>query len=201
MDIKTLQKFCHTWNPKLKTPFNNRGFAYGTDGFILLRTQDCTADRELNAPDFPEDSVDKSFEGPFESSLLLSNFSTVEETETCRECKGTGKITECPECEGSGEIELDSGYNFYSVECQSCEGTGHIPESEGAEDCDSCEGTGKVSVRTLVKIGSASFDNRLLNKLIENLPEDTTIAPPESNLKPALLTWSGGTGLLMPVRV
>lgn len=201
MDLKTLQKFCHTWDRKLNSPFNNGGYTYATDGFILLRTPTCIAERNLEGSDFPEDSITQQFAGPFNQSFKLSDFFTEEKKEACSTCNETGKLTECPECEGSGEIELDSGYNFYSVECQSCEGTGYIEDDEEGEDCDSCEGTGKVSVRTLIKIGSASFDNRLLNKLIDNLPEDTTIAPPKSDLKPALLSWSGGTGLIMPVRV
>lgn len=201
MDLKTLQKFCHTWSSKFETPFNNRGSTYATDGYVLLKVPGCIADRELSKDLFQEGVIDDQFAGPFEDSRPLSEFLTEVKKEICTACNGTGKITECPECEGSGEIELDSGYNLYSVECQTCYGTGYIEDDEGAEICDNCDGTGETSKRTLVQIGSQSFDNRLLNKLIENLPEGTTIAPSCNHNKGALVSWSEGQGLIMPVRV
>lgn len=95
---------------------------------------------------------------------------------------------------------MDTGYNYYTMECESCNGRGTLSDGEPGEECEYCEGTGQISARKLVVIGQGNFDNRLINKLIGNLPKDATVSPSYNPLKPAVLKWEGGEGLIMPVR-
>lgn len=201
MNLETLQKFCSQshWKADYNSPFSYEGKTYATDGFLLIRL-----DEEVEGVrpffKFPYDTIQNCFTQPLREFSPLGQFESEEVREECRHCEGTGKITTCPECDGSGELELDSGYNFYGVECQTCEGTGQYSDPNGEEDCENCDGKGVMSVRKLVTIGQSNFDNRLLNKLIQNLPTEAKIAPALEPMRAAVLRWSGGEGLIMPCR-
>lgn len=201
MNLEILQKFCskHSWKTFMEKPFVFQGKTYATDGYLLVRVEE---ELEGVSPysEFPFEAIQENFNKPLREPLNLKQFESEEIREQCNHCGGTGKVTTCPECEGSGEIELDSGYNFYSVECQTCGGTGEYSDPEGDETCENCDGEGTVSVRKLVTIGVSNFDNRLLNKLIQNLPPDTEIAPAHEPMRAAVLRWTGGEGLIMPYR-
>lgn len=183
----------------MEKPFVFQGKTYATDGYLLVRVEG-ELEGVPSCPEFPLEKIQENFNSPLRETLLLNQFETDEVRETCNHCKGNGKVTICPECEGSGEIELDSGYNFYSVECQTCGGTGEYSDPDGDETCENCDGEGSVSIRKLVTIGQSNFDNRLLNKLIQNLPAETEIAPAQEPMKAAVLRWLGGEGLIMPCR-
>lgn len=200
INVETLKKFTYTWGAYTE-PFTLAGKTYATDGYILLRVEE-ELEGVKERPDFAAKLaiVESLFTGQFEEPLRLSELLTSEQKEACPECDGTGTVSPCPECDGEGEIEYDSSWNVYTLECASCNGTGTISDGSPGEDCENCEGTGKVSIRTLVTIGNGKFDNRLLNKLINNLPESTTISPSENHLKAAVLKWEGGEGLIMPCR-
>ena len=202
MNLETLQKFCSQshWKADYNSPFTYEGKTYSTDGYLLVRLEG-EVEGVRSFSEFPYDTIQNCFTQPLKEFSSLSQFESEEVWEECSHCEGTGKITICPECEGSGELELDSGYNFYNVECETCGGTGQYSGLDGEEDCENCDGKGVVSVRKLVAIGASNFDNRLLNKLIQNLPPDAQIAPAQEPVGAAVLRWVGGEGLIMPCRI
>lgn len=201
MNLETLAKFANSsgWRPKFKEPFVFDGKTYATDGHVLVRL-DTLLEGAAEYPDFPYEQIQGNFESPLHEPVLLKDYWTEVQTEECSVCKGTGRIRTCPECEGDGYISLDSGWNTYEVECQTCYGTGKLSGKDEGEECDNCDGTGSVSFKTRVRIGEVEFDNRLLNKLIENLPPDATISTSRFPNQGAVINFPGGQGLLMPLR-
>jgi hypothetical protein len=198
MNIETLEKFCSSWRTNFEKPFVYDKKTYSTDGHILLRIDRMLEGVEEN-PDFPYDRIKENFDGSFLNPAPLADYRTEEKTEICPECNGKGIVSTCPECAGSREVEWDSGWNYYTAECQSCEGTGTLADGDSGDECDNCDGKGVIAVRETVQIGNSTFTNLLINKLLNNLPEDLEIFPSTEKRKPALLRWNGGDGLLMPL--
>lgn len=74
---------------------------------------------------------------------------TVEKTDACQKCKGTGaepgtKVSTCPKCHGTGQIRMMRRTIFGQVSsvstCDNCEGTGKVSETE----CSECGGQGRA---------------------------------------------------------
>lgn len=70
----------------------------------------------------------------YPSAAQVVTFKSVDFTEPCDECDGTGEIA-CGQCEGSGTTQ--SASSGEDEECPVCDG-------EGAHDCAACNGAGEV---------------------------------------------------------
>jgi len=114
----------------------------------------------------------------------------------CKKCSGTGKqrgVRECYECDGKGEFDHGS----HTYECKECEGTGEVEDPhEPKTTCSRCNGTGEAF--HIVKIGHAAFDTTWL-RIFSELP-NAEIHIGDSTKAPALITFDGGWGVLMPCR-
>ncbi|HCC48225.1 MAG TPA: molecular chaperone DnaJ [Elusimicrobia bacterium] len=69
---------------------------------------------------------------------------TIERTEVCGECEGTGArgksgIKKCPTCHGTGRVQYSQGFFAFSQACPDCGGQGEIISSP----CKACAGAGR----------------------------------------------------------
>jgi len=90
-------------------------------------------------------------------------------------------------------VEIATMYSNYTVECASCDGTGKPPV------CEDCDGIGKVEKMEPKKVGDSWFQNKYL-RLLKALPDCAIGDPYPTPLSPAYYRFTGGDGLLMPMR-
>jgi hypothetical protein len=222
MNLTTLQSFCGSWGD-LSTPFYHNHFVYATDGNLAVRLPAENLDDVLpvkgnrNVAELAE-KLDSYFVavGEHLQTHLLSDFDFDEETEICEHCEGEGVLYACAECEGSGEVSYSTDYHGYESECYSCGRKGYFTKSEwvekfrydkvefaDTEDCGECGGEGSVSANPDIYINEMRFQGKLLKRFMQfegaTIAPDTNAAGP-TPYKPALITWSNGQGILMPMR-
>lgn len=186
MTVGDLKPFCCTDKLKgnIAEPWTGEGFTQATCGLTLIRVA-------------PLADVMPNELAPITSGLFpkeeptawhsVENLQLVAD-ETCPICNGKRETVKCKECGGTGEIDLDTAYNTYTVECKTCEG-------EGETRCENCSGTGKIDGVTLV--GGYKFSSKLLRRL-KPLPD--CVLAPVSQTHPAVFRFTGGDGLIMPMR-
>lgn len=215
MNLTELTAFCKSWGD-LSTPFYHDHFVYATDGNLAIRIPSETLVDELvekgnrNVAELAK-KLDAYFAADYseQESRTLSDFDFDEETETCEHCEGEGVLYACDECDGAGEVSYSTDYNEYECQCESCDGKGYFKRSEweaefgsttrhgSTEECEDCGGEGSVSANPDIYIGEVRFQGKLLKKFMQF--EGATIKVAVAK-KPALITWSNGQGILMPMR-
>jgi RecJ-like exonuclease len=216
MNLTTLQSFCRNWGD-ISTPFYHNHFVYASDGYSAIRIPAENLDDVLpekgnrNVAELAE-KLDAYFAADYseQESHTLGDFDFEEGTEPCEHCEGTGKLYACDECDGAGEVSYSTAYNDYEHECNTCDGKGYFTKSEwerefshgnieyaDTEDCEDCGGTGVLNANPDTYIGEVKFQGKLLKKFMQF--EGATIKVDVAK-KPALITWSNGQGILMPMR-
>lgn len=190
-----LQSFCE--RPEgmryyLQAPFNHRGYLYASNGHILVRIP-APEHADTVSPHKPAETSVKMF-----AELQVGSYAAIPPLQVprlCRHCKGAGhyRQTYCPTCKGQGEIYVRRRvYN----KCKPCEGLGQLASPDGDDQtCYACFGLGRDSARTVV--GDVGFQVNYL-MMIKALP-DHQFAPSLFE-KPAHFVFTGGEGLLMPMR-
>ena len=222
MNIADLTTFCQTWG-ELSQPFQTNGFVYATDRHLAVRIPVEHFEGPLpengtrNVARYAE-SLDKCFNAdPRDqySSYTLHNFDYDLGEEPCTHCEGEGKLYACDECGGKGEVYHSTNYHDYENECESCNGKGYFAKSQWEEEfwrkiidqgdtveCEECGGTGLQKGNPNIYIGELIFQGKLLKKFMqfEGAVVFTKTPTSVSSIhKPALIKWSKGEGVLMPV--
>jgi hypothetical protein len=216
MNLTTLQSFCMSWGD-LSTPFYHNHFVYASDGYSAIRIPAENLDDVLpekgnrNVAELAE-KLDACFVADYskQESHTLSDFDFEQGAEPCEHCEGAGKLYSCDECHGDGLIEYSTAYNDYEHECDSCDGKGNLTRSEWEDafprgnvedadhqDCEECGGTGVLNANPDIYIDEVRFQGRRLKKFMQF--EGATIKVAVA-MKPALIEWEGGQGILMPMQ-
>jgi hypothetical protein len=218
MNLTTLQSFCRNWGD-ISTPFYcvHNHFVYASDGYSAIRIPAENLDDVLpekgnrNVAELAE-KLDAYFAADYskQESRTLSDFDYEEEIETCEHCEGEGVLYACDECDGAGEVSWCTDYHEYEDDCRSCHGKGYFKRSEwedefshrgieyaSTQDCEVCGGTGILNANPDIFIDEVRFQGKLLKKFMQF--EGATIKVAVA-MKPALIEWEGGQGILMPMQ-
>jgi hypothetical protein len=197
-----LLKFCGT--DRYQSPFTKPdGYVYATDGRIIVRR-----------PQKPEDDFEMSPLAISDLQFSPSGMSAVQipniTGKPCEEC-WDGFIYTCPECDGAGFLKFSNAFNVYECECRTCSGGGisSVPRSENEDPytktrCPQCRGT-KVQDLDGVSVfnGGYALANFYLF-LIQDLHGIQLFQPNDTQdsffLAPAYFKFSGGEGLICPMR-
>lgn len=191
-----LQAFCEKPDGLryyLQAPFAHRGYLYASNGHILVR---------VPAPEHagtvcehkPAEASVKMF-----AELQVGTYAAIPPLQVprlCKPCKGAGHYlqTYCRTCQGEGEVHTRHG-NYR--ECKPCAGTGNLATPDGDDQtCRACYGHGRESAR--LAIGAAVFEVNYL-MMIKVLPDHKFAAGAFD--KTAHFVFTGGEGLLMPMRI
>lgn len=211
LPLETLKRFTDPTRHNLRDVIHIDGFAYATDGLILVKTTSTFPDTQ-DLGSLRDNLIALANKNTAENdSALWERLPTSEariKTSTCCTCGGTGKSRKCPSCDGDGVVQLDHGYQSfdgtwkhddYECDCHVCEGHGSVGGSEG-EDCEDCEGTGKHEQQTPIRFDPHWIDLILLNR-IKDLPGVQIHPNPNGGrYQPLPLRGEGWTGALMPCR-
>jgi hypothetical protein len=227
MNITDLTAFCKSWGD-LSLPFHLNNFVYATDGSLAIRIPVENFEGPLpengnrKVASYAE-KLDSYFTADLSvlESHVLSDFDFEQGTEICTHCEGEGRLYACNECNGSGEVPYSTDYHDYENECLSCNGGGYFSKSQwedefrrsdisyaDTEECEECGGTGVQFENPDIYIGGLRFQGKLLKKFIQfegavvfiTPLTDISSIPGYTSLKPALIKWEKGEGILMPMR-
>lgn len=214
-----LTRFCaNDTDPRehLYRPWRDGKWVYATNGHMAVR---------VAADLFPE-AVDKPEKAPDVGGLFRKYMEDREGLEfllmppipaltACFDCDGSGKVRaiKCPDCK-DGTFQ----HGHYTYTCQNCEGSpagagwelllDHDPTQphEVKRTCQSCDGLGfSIRQHGSTKLGEAGYATVYL-AMFAGLPQ-VRVCPggpaPENwtpQPAPAIFTFDGGHGLLMPYR-
>lgn len=199
-----LKKFCHPTGLKemghliFREPYFHNGHRYATNGHLFIRVDNTAADESDFIPHLSREiSAIKSME-----TMLSIELGTVYEIpeqieiHPCNECAGTGKLKliQCEDCDGLGSFTRGQ----HTYDCLNCDGDGelHVPGSD--EHCYCCHGT-KIHPDPAAVIGGSAFNPGYL-LMIKDLPNVKIHVTEGRYLAPAVFTFDGGIGAIMPMR-
>ena len=166
------ERFTNPNDPReyVQKPFSFNGRSYATTNAVMVFKEGVFYD-EMDIKFDPDEIVNKIKACIF--SPLSKPFEIPEKIE-CKECKGSGKLTqtECEECEGEGVVCFSNDYSDYECDCESCGGNGHMVIIGGDTNCTRCNGTGQAfDIHARIEYGSSLFDAKYINLIAheENL--------------------------------
>jgi hypothetical protein len=218
-----LQSFCAGYDdPRyyLRQPFSLGAYSMASNGHIVVfipRRHDisaATAALKFNPTETLDKAIKKRGTSAESGSLRLADFNPA--CVTCSTCGGTGKTYICPSCNGRGDrrIETFTG-TVDDVECELCDHSGVLTEMEmlarrqrypddknlnqPLHSCQSCMGLGKQPAGKNHRVGETLLANRYLLLIKQHLPNAIVYAF-WSCPDPALIVFTGGLGLLAPMR-
>lgn len=199
-----LQKFCATYDLRecLHRPHRDGEFIVACNGHIAIRVpvsddlSDITPLEPRQIKVVISDVIQKAINP---SQVFFQVPANIPPRVMCEHCGGTGNAYRCESCEGKGEFEHE-GYDY---DCKHCDGLGQVRDAVGPDDqeiaCSNCNGTGQSPrERQPIAIGDAHFNANLL-RLISCLP-GIKVAP-NGPTGTAYLTFDGGDGCIMPMRL
>ncbi|MGQ5522956.1 hypothetical protein ACUHMQ_06800 [Chitinimonas sp. PSY-7] len=200
-----LRQFCCTRRDNLKTPFYDEAHCYASNGHIAIQHNDPV---QPGARPYQE-------AGNMRQRLLNylgdSGYSLAEaikplpEAKPCSACDGIGKAQKCNDCEGEGSF----WHGAHEYSCQECDGMGQAVSllSEGEHTCNICNGSGnQTEYHIPVKVGHQQIALHYL-RIIAALPDAKLHLKPggaetaaSQDQAPILFTYTGGRGVVMPLR-
>ncbi len=126
-------EFCTTELYRYTKPFSEDGFAYATNGRILVRMPFAGT---LESQDPPKAA--QLFRAWSGSGTPIEPVFT--ETEgVCVSCNGAKVVSDCEICYGDGEVFSETQQNYFP--CGTCQGCGSIADENGNK-CGHCQGFG-----------------------------------------------------------
>jgi hypothetical protein len=202
MTKEDLQKFCSTDSTRvnINKPFSDGDYTYATNGCIIVRVTRIEGVGEQEV----FDTLKKIDAGKLFSNIPNYPYFTIPDIpepsfDTCHKCAGTGKTKTCPECGGDGVVMLSNRYNHYECDCETCGGDGYYAKGKGEETtCEQCGGEGKIYKREN-SIASGRLYRNIYLSLLKELPE--CLLAEAKDLEPGHFKFTGGDGMLMPLKV
>lgn len=197
-----LTKFCATSDdPReyIRTPFRSPEGIVATNSHILI----CIDDDGGEYPDVFHQA--KGYAAKFkgyindpERSWFFAASIALPEAKPCMACNGKGHVHEedCDDCDGEGSFK--HGSHWY--DCKECDGNGKVLAGAGSGSktpCHKCSGSGEDFLA--VPVLHTAFQRKYL-ALIAGLP-DCHLGLPAEPLETTVFTFTGGWGVIMPVRV
>lgn len=188
-----LTKFCEPDSIRgFGEPFNFGGYAYATDGAMLIRQP-----IDHQEASHTDSKMHPKVHTKAESWLANKEFKPIPdfalpESCACPLCNGSGHVTHCTACDGDG-------FDKHGTECEACHGNGIVPSGNTTDqNCWQCRGIGHIYVVPDVLFGHITLNAAYL-ELIKDLP-GLQIALPDDIDNPAAFRFDGGEILLMPMR-
>lgn len=214
-----LPKFCaddESLRLDLQSPFSAGEYTYASNGRILIRVprregvKDGGPNLSKILPDLEVALATRSF-APVPAYEVVPGKTWP--PETCRDCKGSGKIKSCRKCGGEGAVEC--GSCGQDADCGDCEGAGCIAvvkdaEGEDISTCEDCDGAGEVEsmqsdTPDIARFPGHDFRTEYID-LIKELPGlEVALSPAPATvwgdaLRAAMaFRFDGGCGLIMPI--
>lgn len=182
----------------LRQPILRGEWIYATNSHIIVRVPraDGIDTRESDKPAGLADLFEKNRRDEF---IALPDLPPGEK---CNVCSGSGIGYKCLDCDGEGAFD----YGCHSYRCKGCDGVGRVDDGDDAdkEPCLECDGSGERHGQA-IKVEIWHYDRRYLAKIYDlpGLKFSQRQEGPQSwdDTPPAYFSFTGGEGLLMPLRV
>lgn len=174
----------------MQSPFKTGEWVYATNGHIAVRVP--AGGQELRNDAQPTIDMGKLFRAVVDRVTKI-DLPALPEAEPCWLCCGSGVAYRCADCGGEGVSEF--------TDCETCGGNGqlsrHDADATSRQECFECDGSGNDRTQEVV-VTDRLYARRYLAK-IAALPGLAFHQTPDRS-EPAFFTFSGGEGLLMPLR-
>lgn len=190
-----LENFCipEETRPYVKTPYNQGGYTYSSDGSIIVRVPKIDGYPDGTKERYPDCSKLPWKHQEISDWHDMPEFSISKRK--CPGCAGTGKTSPCKECDGEGWVVYDTKFNSYEWECKSCKGEGVSPG--GKNTCESCHGSGEEIENTRVHFIGGDLSARYLH-LIKTELTGVKFGTIEKDV--LCFNFDGGEGILMAMK-
>jgi hypothetical protein len=195
MKIEILEKFCSRdeTRTKIQKPFSIGDYTYATNGHIIIRIDKVESIGSVENSLNPETLLTWDH-SKIKEWLPLPEYS-IDISDKCRYCKGTGKSEDCPECEDEGFVEFSNAHNYYEVECKTCDGSGTVVSDDSP--CDYCGGGG-YNLNSPINFKDKKV-NIIYLELIKDLP-GIALSPAGDPMEPVRFKFDDGCGFIMPMK-
>ena len=195
MDIEILNKFCNKdkYRRNISTPFSIGDYTYATNGHVIIRVDKVESIGSVENSLNPETLLTWDH-SKIKEWLPLPEYS-IDISDKCRYCRGTGKSEECSECEDEGFVEFSNSHNNYEVECKTCEGFGTVVSED--IPCDNCGESG-FNLNSPINFKDKKVNVRYL-ELIKDLTS-IALSPAGDPVEPIRFKFYDGCGFIMPMK-
>lgn len=200
--IEYLNKFCRpSGRASIATPWTDGHKTWVTNGFIGIeldaRIEGVTEEAAIDARPAIDQVLADYFAVRDREFIALP---PLPELAKCPLCRGTGKANVCMTCKGDGEFTHD-GKDY---DCKTCESTGTVWSGNIHAGevilCQDCEGFGLQSDVRHEVAPNAGYNLLFLHQIAQFPNVRFSVPPFLSTQSPAVFTFDGGRGVIMPMR-